>query len=181
MSVPRLKTKYIEEVLPALTKDKGYQNRLQVPRITKIVVNIGVDAQIDKDQFKTATDELARITGQRPMVTKARKSVSNFKLREGMDIGAKVTLRGSRMYEFLERLISVALPRIRDFRGISDKAFDGRGNYNLGVKEQTIFPEINPDHVKRTQGMDVTIVTTAKTDDEARELLRRLGVPFSRS
>ena len=136
MSVPTLKTKYNEEVLPALTKERGYKNRLQVPRITKVVVNIGVDAQIDKDQFKTATDELGRITGQRALVTKAKKSVSNFKLREGMDIGAKVTLRGNRMYEFLDRLINVALPRIRDFRGIPEKSFDGRGNYNLGVREQ---------------------------------------------
>ena len=179
MVAPTLKTKYEEEIRPALQSSGGFKNRLQVPRLDKIVVNIGVGTQVDRDSFKQAVSELAQITGQAPMITRARMSVSNFKLREGMDIGAKVTLRGARMYEFLDRLINTALPRIRDFRGISAKSFDGRGNYNMGLKEQTIFPEINPDRVKRTQGMDITIVTTANSDDQALELLKQFGMPFA--
>lgn len=174
-----LKTDYTKTIRPALCKAKGYTNTLQAPKVDKIVINIGVDAQVDKDTFKVLTEELAAISGQRPMVTKARKSVSNFRLREGMPIGAKVTLRGDRMYEFLERLIHVALPRIRDFRGVPSKGFDGRGNYNLGITEQSIFPEINPDRIKKTQGMDINIVTTAETDDEGRELLKHFGMPFA--
>ena len=179
MVAPNLKTLYRETIRPSLTESRGYRNTLQVPRLSKVVVNIGINTQVDRDQFNKAVEELGQITGQRPLVTKARKSVSNFRLREGMEVGAKVTLRGARMYEFLDRLINAALPRIRDFRGVPGQAFDGRGNYNLGIKEQTIFPEINPDHVKRTQGMDITIVTTAETDDEARDLLKQFGMPFA--
>lgn len=181
MVAPTLKTKYENDIRPALSEQHGYTNRFQVPKLEKIVVNIGIDTQVDRDMFQKAVEELGRITGQRPQVTKARKSVSNFRLREGMDVGARVTLRGKRMYEFLDRLINVALPRIRDFRGVPDQSFDGRGNYNLGLREQTIFPEINPDHVKRNQGMDVSIVTTAATDEEARDLLRQFGMPFTTS
>ncbi len=176
---PTLKTRYMSEVVPALRDARGYRNPLMVPRVEKVVVNIGVNTSVEKDVFKAVTEELARITGQRPLITKSRKSISNFKLRDGMPIGAKVTLRGARMYEFLDRLINVALPRIRDFRGVSAKSFDGFGNYTLGLKEQTIFPEINPDSVKKVQGMDITIVTSAETDDEARELLRLMGMPFA--
>lgn len=175
----RLKTEYNEKIRPALCSELNYKNTMQTPRLTKIVVNIGVDAQVDKDTFKLLNTELGQITGQHPAVTRARKSVSNFRLREGMPIGAKVTLRGDRMYEFLERLINAALPRIRDFRGIPKSGFDGRGNYNLGLAEQTIFPEINPDRVKKTQGMDISFVTTAKTDDEGRALLTHFGMPFA--
>jgi len=177
--IPRLKEKYQTEVVKAMRESGGYVNPMQVPRVSKVVLNIGLDATVDKDLFKSITEDLGRIAGQRPVVTHSRKSISNFKLREGMPIGAKVTLRGARMYEFLDRLINVALPRIRDFRGVSPKGFDGRGNYGLGLKEQTIFPEIDPDKVKRTQGMDVCIVTTAKTDAEARNLLKHLGMPFA--
>ncbi len=174
-----MKEKYERTVVPALQEAHRYGNPMQVPRITKVVVNMSVNTRVDKDALKTVGEDLARITGQRPVITKARKSISNFALREGMEIGAKVTLRGARMFEFLDRLINVALPRIRDFRGISGKAFDGRGNYTLGLREQGIFPEINPDNVKKTQGMDITIVTTAETDEEARDLLKHLGMPFA--
>ncbi len=177
--IPTLKEKYKSTVVPALKEAHGYKNPMQVPRITKVVVNMSVNTKVDKDAFKAVTDDLARISGQRPVTTKARLSISNFGLREGMPIGAKVTLRGARMFEFLDRLINVALPRIRDFRGVSSTAFDGRGSYTLGLKEQTIFPEVNPDNVKRTQGMDITIVTTAETDAEARDLLKHLGMPFA--
>ena len=177
--IPTLKEKYKSTVVPALKEAHGYKNPMQVPRITKVVVNMSVNTKVDKDAFKAVTDDLARISGQRPVTTKARLSISNFGLREGMPIGAKVTLRGARMFEFLDRLINVALPRIRDFRGVSSTAFDGRGSYTLGLKEQTIFPEVNPDNVKRNQGMDITIVTTAETDAEARDLLKHLGMPFA--
>ena len=176
-----LKDKYRSEVVPALAKTLGMENPMQVPRLKKIVINMGFDASVDKDVVKAMADDLALIAGQTPIVTKARKSISNFKLREGMSVGAKVTLRGQRMYDFLERMIHAALPRIRDFRGVSPTAFDGRGNYTLGIQEQIIFPEINPDEVKRTQGMDITIVTSARTDEAARELLGMLGVPFART
>jgi large subunit ribosomal protein L5 len=175
----RLKEKYLSEVKPALLKDRDYGNAMRVPRLEKVVVNMSTNVSVDKDSFKLMTDELAQITGQRPQVTKARKSISNFKLREGMPLGAKVTLRGARMYEFLERLINVTLPRIRDFRGVSAKGFDGRGNFTMGLQEQSVFPEIDPDKVKRSQGMDISIVTTAATNDEARDLLKRLGMPFA--
>lgn len=174
-----LKDRYKEKIVPALKEKFGYTNIMQVPRLQKIVINMGVGVGGDRDDVKNAADELARITGQRPVVTKSRIAISNFKLREGMDLGCKVTLRGDRMFEFLERLISVALPRIRDFRGISPKGFDGRGNYSFGLTEQTIFPEIDADRVKRTQGMDICCVTSAKTNDEGRELLKLLGLPFS--
>lgn len=176
----RLKERYRTEVVEALRKERGYANAMQVPRLDKIVVNVGVGTDVDRDALKAVTEDMSRITGQRPVVTKARKSISNFKLREGMSIGAKVTLRGDRMYEFLDRLLNVALPRIRDFRGVPNKSFDGSGNYSLGLKEQSIFPEINPDQVKRVQGMDITMVTTAATDEEARDLLRLLGMPFAK-
>jgi len=176
-----LKAIYESTIIDKLREGGGYVNRHQVPRISKIVINIGLNVNVDRDALNWASDELALITGQRPALTKARVSISNFKLREGMPIGAKVTLRGRRMYEFLDRLINVALPRIRDFRGISPRAFDGRGNYNLGLSEQGIFPEIDPNKIKRTQGMDVTLVTTANTDAEARELLTLFGMPFAKS
>lgn len=171
---------YDANIKPALMKEGGYKNTMEVPRIGKVVVNMGFDASIDGDALNAANDELAQITGQRPLRRKATKSVSNFKLREGMTVGAKVTLRGDRMYEFLNRLINVALPRLRDFRGVSSASFDGRGNYSLGLDEQTIFPEIDPDKVKRSQGMDITIVTTARTDEESRRLLTMMGMPFAK-
>ena len=178
---PRLKTKYREEVVPDLTKQFEYSNLMEVPRITKIILNKGVgEAAENAKVLETAVDELRRITGQHPAISKARKSVSNFKLRQGMPIGCYVTLRGARMYEFLDRLITLALPRVRDFRGIPDRSFDGRGNYTLGVQEQIIFPEINMERVDRVSGMDVTIVTTAATDEEAYALLKALGMPFFR-
>jgi large subunit ribosomal protein L5 len=179
--IPRLKTKYREEVVPDLTKQFEYSNLMEVPRITKIILNKGVgEAAENAKVLETAVDELRRITGQHPAISKARKSVSNFKLRQGMPIGCYVTLRGARMYEFLDRLITLALPRVRDFRGIPDRSFDGRGNYTLGVQEQIIFPEINMERVDRVSGMDVTIVTTAATDEEAYALLKALGMPFFR-
>ena len=174
-----LKDRYKEKIIPALKEKFGFTNLMQVPRLQKIVINMGVGVGGDRDDVKNAADELARITGQRPVITKSRIAISNFKLREGMDLGCKVTLRGERMFEFLERLVSVGLPRIRDFRGISPKGFDGRGNYSFGLTEQTIFPEIDADRVKRTQGMDICFVTSAKTNDEGRELLKLLGLPFS--
>jgi len=176
---PRLKTLYLQEAVPALMASGRYTNRLQAPRLVKIVVNMGINSQAEREAVKNAADDLARVSGQRPVVIKARKSISNFKLRQGMPIGVKVTLRGDRMYEFLERLISAALPRIRDFRGVSPKSFDGRGNYTLGLKEQALFPEIRPDQVKKPQGMDITLASTARTDAEMRELLRLLGLPFA--
>jgi large subunit ribosomal protein L5 len=174
-----LQEKYRKELVPVLCKSRGYANIMQVPRLTKIVVNMGINSQVDKDTFKALVEDLGRITGQRPQVTKASKSISNFKLRAGQPVGARVTLRGARMYEFLERLIHVALPRIRDFRGVPNRGFDGRGNYSLGIKEHTIFPEVDPDQIKKVHGMDITLVTTAKTNDEAKELLRLLGMPFA--
>ena len=175
----KLKTLYQTEVVKALLASGKYKNRMQAPRLTKIVINMGINAVAEREVIKNAAEDLARISGQRPVIIKARVSISNFKLREGMPIGAKVTLRGDRMYDFLERLISAALPRIRDFRGVSLKSFDGRGNYTLGLKEQTLFPEIRPDQVKKTQGMDITLASTAKTDGEMKELLRLLGMPFA--
>jgi len=174
-----LQDKYLNEVVPALTKELEYTNPMKVPKVTKVVVNMSTNVNVDKDTFKAMTEDLALITGQRPLVTKARKSISNFKLREGVPVGAKVTLRGKRMFEFLDRLIGVALPRIRDFRGVSPKGFDGRGNYNLGLNEQSYFPEVDPDKIKKSQGMDICVVTTAETDNEGRELLKRLGMPFA--
>lgn len=175
----RLKEVYEKEIAPALMESQGYANRMQVPRVKKIVLNMGVDTTMDRDTLNAMADDLARIAGQRAVITKARKSISNFKLRAGMPVGAKVTLRGARMYEFLDRLISVTLPRIRDFRGVKRDSFDGHGNYSLGLQDQTIFHEINPDHVKQTQGMDIVIVTSAASDAEARDLLTRFGMPFA--
>lgn len=174
----RISKLYREKVIAKLQADRGYANIMEVPRLTKIVVNMGVNSQVDRDTIKAISEDLAQITGQRALLTKSRKNIANFKLREGVVIGCKVTLRGARMFEFMDRLVNAALPRIRDFRGVSKKAFDGRGNYTLGLKEQQIFPEINPDKIKKNQGMDITFVTTAKSDDEARDLLRALGMPF---
>ncbi|MBT8399477.1 MAG: 50S ribosomal protein L5 [Rhodothermia bacterium] len=178
---PRLKAEYDERVVPALVKQFGYTNAMEVPRLTKVVVNKGVgEAASTKKVLDDAIEELRRVTGQHPVIAKARKSVSNFKLRQGMPIGAYVTLRGERMWEFFDRLVSLALPRVRDFRGVPDRSFDGRGNYSLGVKEQIIFPEIDIDKVNRISGFDVTFVTTAQTDEEAYALLKELGMPFVR-
>jgi large subunit ribosomal protein L5 len=178
---PRLEQKYQQEVLPALAEAFGRKNRLSLPRVEKISVNMGVGAAIqEKKYLEMAVEAMTQITGQKPIITKARKAIAGFRLREDMPIGCKVTLRGPRMYEFLDRLISLALPRVRDFRGVSDKAFDGNGNYSIGLSEQLVFPELNPDKFTRVQGMNITIVTTATSDDEARELLRRLGMPFKR-
>jgi large subunit ribosomal protein L5 len=175
----RLKDKYKNEIAPALAKEFAITNPMAVPRIEKVVVNMGLgEASGNSKVLDVAADELRAITGQKPVVTKAKKSIAAFKLRQGMSIGTMVTLRGDRMYEFLDRLISVALPRVRDFRGISGKAFDGRGNYTLGVREQLIFPEIDFNKVDKTRGMNISIVTTAKTDDQARSLLKALGMPF---
>jgi large subunit ribosomal protein L5 len=175
-----LKAKYKSDVAPALMKTLGLTNAMSVPKLLKVTINMGFNSTVDKDAVKAIGDDLGRITGQRAVITKARKSISNFKLREGMPVGAKVTLRGPRMFEFLERLIHAALPRIRDFRGLSPKGFDGRGSYTFGLQEQTIFPEIDPDSVKKVQGMNVTIVTSADTDDKARELLTMIGIPFAK-
>ena len=176
--IPRLKTKYLEEVVPALMEQYQYSTIMEVPRITKVCLNQGVgQATQDKKLVDTAMQEMSIITGQKAVPTKAKKSVSNFKLREGMPIGVRVTLRKERMFEFLDRLINIALPRVRDFRGISDKSFDGRGNYSMGITEHIIFPEIDLDKVSRITGMDVTIVTTAKTDAEALTLLKLMGMP----
>jgi len=176
---PRLKLRYRNEIKKALTEEFGYANPHQVPGITKVVVNTGVgEAARDSKVIEGAVRDLTAITGQKPVVTKARKSIAQFKLREGMPIGAHVTLRGDRAWEFLDRLINLALPRIRDFRGLSDRHFDGNGNYTFGLNEQTMFHEINPDEIDRVRGFDITIVTTAKTDDEGRALLRHLGFPF---
>jgi large subunit ribosomal protein L5 len=177
---PRMKQRFRDELVPALQQELGLQNVMQVPRLDKIVVNMGIgDAVKDGRLLDAAVDDLTTITGQRPVVTKARKSIAGFKLREGMPIGAKVTLRGDRMWEFYDRLVSLALPRIRDFRGMSPRSFDGHGNYTMGVTEQLIFPEIDYDKVAEVRGMDITIVTTATTDDEARSLLTALGFPFT--
>ncbi|OGV64844.1 MAG: 50S ribosomal protein L5 [Lentisphaerae bacterium RIFOXYA12_FULL_48_11] len=176
--MPRLKQKYNSEVIPKLKDVLGMTNVLRMPRLVKVVLNMGISAA-KKDAVNNLVADLTKITGQKPVLNKARKSVSNFKVREGMIVGAKVTLRGDRMYEFLDRMMTVVLPRIRDFRGVSPKAFDGRGSYTLGVKEQTVFPEIDPNTVTVTQGMDITIVTTARKDNEAREMLKMLGMPFS--
>ena len=175
----RLKEKYLKEVRPALMARFQYKNALEAPRLEKVVINMGVgEAKDNPKALDAAVKDLSLIAGQRPVVTKARKSVASFKIREGMNIGCKVTLRGDRMYEFLDKLLNVALPRVRDFRGVSPKSFDGRGNYSLGLREQLIFPEISYDQVEKVRGMDVIIVTTAKTDEEARELLREMGMPF---
>ncbi|MDQ1620224.1 MAG: large subunit ribosomal protein [Actinomycetota bacterium] len=180
--VPRLKARYREEIIAKLREDFGYSNIMQVPGLTKIVVNMGVgDAAKDSKLIDGATRDLATITGQKPQVTKARKSIAQFKLREGMPIGCHVTLRGDRMWEFLDRLLSLALPRIRDFRGLSPRQFDGNGNYTFGLNEQSMFHEIDQDKIDRVRGMDITVVTTAKTDDEGRALLRQLGFPFKES
>jgi large subunit ribosomal protein L5 len=177
---PRMKERYNSEIRPKLKDDLGFKSIMEVPRIEKITLNMGVgEAKNDAKQLDAAIEELTTIAGQRAQVRKARKSVAQFKIREGMPIGAKVTLRGARMYEFLDRLISIALPRIRDFRGLNPGSFDGRGNYSLGVREQIIFPEINYDDIQQVRGLDVTITTTAKTDDHARALLQAIGLPFS--
>ncbi len=176
---PRLANKYQDEVIPALMKKFGYKSIMQAPKLEKICVNRGVNGAVaDKKAVDVAVDELSNITGQKAVPTISKKDISNFKLRKGMPIGARVTLRGERMFEFLDRLISVALPRVRDFKGISDKAFDGRGNYTLGVTEQIIFPEIDIDKVSKITGMDITFVTTAGTNEEAYELLKEMGLPF---
>jgi large subunit ribosomal protein L5 len=175
----RLMERYQKEIVGALSKRLGRDNKLSLPRLQKIVVNMGVGKALqDKNRMKEAADQLGQITGQRAQITKARLAVSGFRLREGNEIGCRVTLRGRRMYEFLDRLISIALPRIRDFRGLNPKSFDGNGNYSLGLSEQMVFPEIDPDKVTFTQGMDVTFVTSTRNDNEARELLRAFGVPF---
>ena len=177
---PRLKTRYREEIKKNLNDKFGYDNVMQIPGLTKIVVNMGVgDAARDSKVINGALEDLAKITGQKPQIRRARKSVANFKLREGMPIGARVTLRGDRMWEFLDRLLSIALPRIRDFRGLSDRQFDGHGNYTFGLSEQTMFYEIDVDKVTRQYGMDITVVTTATNDEEGRQLLRELGFPFA--
>jgi len=176
-----LKQKYVDEIIPSMTEKFKYKSVMQVPTIDKIVINMGVgDAVQNSKALDSAVEELSLISGQKPVITRAKKSIAGFRLREGMPIGAKVTLRGERMYEFLQKLISVSLPRVRDFRGVSNKAFDGRGNYTLGVKEQLIFPEIDYDKVNKVRGLDVVIVTTSNTDEEARELLAQLGMPFQK-
>jgi len=178
----RLKDRYSEEIVPALRERFGYANVMQVPRVTKLTVNMGVgEAKTNAKLLDDAVEEMSLITGQHPVVTKARKSIAGFKLREGMSIGCKVTLRGERMYEMIDRLVSVALPRIRDFRGISPDQFDGRGNFSMGIREQTIFPEIDYDSVGELRGMNITITTTATTDEEGRALLSLLGMPFRES
>ena len=175
----RLKDKYRSEVIPALKERFGYKNVMEIPKLEKVVINMGLgDCKDNSKALELAVSELATISGQKPMVTKAKKSIANFKVRSGMNVGAKVTLRGERMYEFADKLVSIVLPRVRDFRGVSNKAFDGRGNYSLGVREQLIFPEIDYDKVEKIRGMEMVFVTTAKTDEEARELLRLLGMPF---
>ncbi len=178
-TLPRLKGRYRESIAPALKSEFGYKNSMQIPTLTKVVINMGVgEAAKDSKLIEGAIRDLQTITGQKPLVTKARKSIANFKLREGMPIGAHVTLRGDRMWEFMDRLLSISLPRIRDFRGLSPKQFDGQGNYTFGITEQVVFPEIEQDKLDRVRGMDITIVTTAKNDDEGRALLRALGFPF---
>jgi len=177
--IPKLEARYKKELAPAMKKSRGYKNVHEIPRLEKIVINMGVgQASVDKKHMEAALKDLTLIAGQKPVSTKARKSNASFKIREGMAIGAKVTLRGKRMYEFLDRLVTIALPRVRDFRGINGKAFDGRGNYALGIKDHTIFPEINFDKVEAARGMDIIICTSAKTDEEAKELLRGFDMPF---
>ncbi len=177
--MPRLKDKYTSDVVPAMIQKFGYKNIMQVPKLEKVVVNMGLGEAIQNSKIiDAAINDIMTITGQRPVVTKAKKSIAAFKLRAGMSVGAKVTLRGDRMYEFMDRLVNIALPRVRDFRGVSPKSFDGRGNYSMGVKEQLIFPEIDYDKIDKARGMDIIIVTTAKTDEEARELLKLMGMPF---
>jgi large subunit ribosomal protein L5 len=177
--LPRLRRDYDDRIAPAMIEKFGYKNRLEVPRIDKIVINMGVgEASQDKKKVETAASEMELIAGQKPVITKAKKSIAQFKLREGMPIGVKVTLRRERMYEFLDRLVTIALPRVRDFRGLNPRSFDGRGNYAMGLKEQIIFPEINYDRIDKVRGMDIIVTTTARTDDEARELLRLFNFPF---
>jgi large subunit ribosomal protein L5 len=177
----RVRAKYLNEVVPALMKKFGYTSVMQCPKMVKIIINTGLgDIKDNAKSVQTTLNEIKQITGQQPVLTKAKKSVANFKLREGMNVGIKVTLREDKMYEFYDKFISIALPRVRDFKGVSDKSFDGRGNYAVGLKEQLIFPEITYDQVEKIRGMDVCIVTTAKTDEEARELLRLLGMPFKK-
>jgi large subunit ribosomal protein L5 len=176
---PRLKQDYDDRIVKAMTEKFGYKNRLEVPKLEKIVINMGVgEATQDKKKVEQAAAEMEKISGQKPVITKAKKSIAQFKLREGMPIGCKVTLRRERMFEFLDRLVTVALPRVRDFRGLNPKSFDGRGNYAMGLKEQIVFPEINYDQIEKVRGMDIIITTTAKTDEEARELLRLFNFPF---
>ena len=176
----RLKDKYVTEVVPALQQKFGYKNINEVPKIEKVVINMGLgDCKDNPKAMDAAVAELATVTGQKPIVTKAKKSVANFKVREGMNIGAKVTLRGERMYHFVDKLVNIALPRVRDFHGVSTKAFDGRGNYALGIREQLLFPEIEYDKIDKIRGMEMIFVTTAKTDEESRELLRLMGMPFA--
>ena len=177
--VARLRAEYDEKIVPAMIEKFGYKNRMEVPRLDKIVINMGVgEATQDKKKVEAAAAEMQAISGQKPVITKAKKSIAQFKLREGMPIGAKVTLRRDRMFEFLDRLVTIALPRVRDFRGLNPKSFDGRGNYAMGLKEQIVFPEINYDQIDQVRGMDVIVTTTAKTDEEARELLRLFNFPF---
>jgi large subunit ribosomal protein L5 len=182
MAVPRLKEKYLSDIVPAMREQFGYVNIMKVPKVTKVTLNMGIgDGTHDAKQMEEAAIQLGQITGQKPQVRRARKSVANFKLRTGMPVGLRVTLRGDRMYEMLDRLMSIALPRIRDFRGVAPSGFDGRGNYNLGIKEQIIFPEIDYDKIDRLRGLDIAITTTAKTDDEGRALLKLMGMPFRES
>lgn len=179
VAVPRIKEQYLTEVRPALRREFGYGNDLEVPKLDKIVVNIGIGEAIQNNRaLDAAVEDLAAITGQRPVVTRAKKSIAAFRLREGMPIGAKVTLRGDRMYEFYDRLTNAALPRIRDFRGVSPNSFDGRGNYTMGLTEQIIFPEVDYDSIDKVRGLEISIVTTAQTDEEGRQLLTMLGMPF---
>ncbi|MEX0340998.1 MAG: 50S ribosomal protein L5 [Erythrobacter sp.] len=176
---PRMKQRYDEQIVKAMTEKFGYKNALEVPKLEKITLNMGVgEASQDKKKVQTAAEEMALIAGQKPVITKAKKSIAQFKLREGMPIGCKVTLRRDRMFEFMDRLVTVAMPRIRDFRGLNPKSFDGRGNYAMGLKEQIIFPEISYDQIDKVRGMDIIVTTTAKTDEEARELLKLFGFPF---
>ncbi|MEN7535938.1 50S ribosomal protein L5 [Aurantiacibacter flavus] len=176
---PRLKTKYNEEIAKAMTEKFGYKNHMEIPRLEKITLNMGVgEASQDKKKVQVAAEEMELIAGQKPVITKAKKSIAQFKLRDGMPIGCKVNLRRDRMYEFLDRLVTIAMPRIRDFRGLNPKSFDGNGNYAMGIKEQIIFPEISYDQIDKVRGMDIIVTTTAKTDEEARELLRLFGFPF---
>ena len=175
----RLKDQYLNEIVPAMVEKFGYKNIMEVPKIEKIVVNMGVgEAKDNAKTLENAVHDMEQITGQKAVLTKAKKSIANFKVREGMNVGAKVTLRGARMEEFMDKLVSVALPRVRDFRGVSAKAFDGRGNYSLGIREQLLFPEIEYDKVEKIRGMEIGFVTTAKTDEECKELLKQLGMPF---
>ena len=182
MAVPRLKERYLTDIVPAMREEFGYSNVMQVPKVTKVTLNMGIgEGTHDVKVMEEAALQLGQITGQKPQVRRARKSVANFKLRTGMPVGLRVTLRGDRMYEMLDRLMSIALPRIRDFRGVAPSSFDGRGNFSLGIKEQIIFPEIDYDKIDKIRGLDVSITTTAKTDDEGRALLRLMGMPFRES